>query len=60
MPCYLDASVFARHGGMTSLVYGPVAEAIHAVDERVSLASLKHVTKTIALFAAAWCGVEDA
>ncbi|AYG63912.1 ArgE/DapE family deacylase (plasmid) [Rhizobium jaguaris] len=60
MPCYLDASVFARHGGMTSLVYGPVAEAIHAVDERVSLASLKHVTKAIALFAAAWCGVEDA
>jgi acetylornithine deacetylase len=58
MPCYLDASVFALHGGIPSLVYGPVTENIHAVDERVSLASLKRVTKTIALFAAAWCGVD--
>lgn len=58
MPCYLDAAVFALHGGMTSLVYGPVAEHIHAVDERVNLPSLLRVTKAIALFAAAWCGVE--
>ena len=58
MPCYLDAAVFTLHGDMTSLVYGPKAENIHAIDERVSLSSLKRVTKTIALFAAAWCGVE--
>ncbi|RWQ60938.1 ArgE/DapE family deacylase [Mesorhizobium sp.] len=58
MPCYLDAAVFALHGDMTSLVYGPVAEHIHAVDERVSLPSLLRVTKAIALFAAAWCGIE--
>lgn len=58
MPCYLDAAVFTLHGGMTSLVYGPVAENIHAIDERVSLPSLMRVTKAIALFAAAWCGVE--
>lgn len=58
MPCYLDAAVFALHGGMTSLVYGPVAENIHAVDERVSLSSMMRVTKAIALFAAAWCGVQ--
>ncbi|MES0003432.1 ArgE/DapE family deacylase [Mesorhizobium sp. M0051] len=58
MPCYLDAAVFALHGDMTSLVYGPVAEHIHAVDERVNLPSLLRVTKAIALFAAAWCGAE--
>jgi acetylornithine deacetylase len=59
MPCYLDAAIFALHGDMTSLVYGPVAENIHAIDERVSLPSLLRVTKAIALFAAAWCGVKD-
>lgn len=59
MPCYLDAAVFALHGGMTNLVYGPVAERIHAVDERVNLPSLLRVTKTIALFAAEWCGIEE-
>ncbi|WP_081157724.1 ArgE/DapE family deacylase [Ensifer aridi] len=58
MPCYLDAAVFSLHGEMTSLVYGPIAENIHAVDERVSLPSLMRVTKAIALFAAAWSGVE--
>ncbi|MER8970234.1 ArgE/DapE family deacylase [Mesorhizobium sp. M0808] len=58
MPCYLDAAVFALHGDMTSLVYGPVAENIHAIDERVSLPSLLRVTKAIALFAAAWCGIQ--
>ncbi|TIU69123.1 MAG: acetylornithine deacetylase, partial [Mesorhizobium sp.] len=47
-------------GNMTSLVYGPVAEHIHAVDERVSLSSLLRVTKAIALFAASWCGIEVA
>ncbi|MER8440149.1 ArgE/DapE family deacylase [Mesorhizobium sp. M1312] len=58
MPCYLDSAVFALHGNMTSLVYGPVAENIHAIDERVSIPSLLRVTKTIALFAAAWCGIK--
>jgi len=57
MACYLDAAVFSVHAGMPALVYGPVAERIHAFDERVSLASLRRVTKTIALFAAGWCGV---
>ncbi|WP_040408262.1 ArgE/DapE family deacylase [Aureimonas ureilytica] len=58
MPCYLDAAVFAVHGGMTTLVYGPVGERIHGIDERVDLASLRRVTKTIALFAAGWCGID--
>jgi acetylornithine deacetylase len=57
MACYLDAAVYAIHAGIPSLVYGPIAENIHAIDERVSLPSLRRVTKTIALFASAWCGV---
>ncbi|SEG69574.1 ArgE/DapE family deacylase [Bosea lathyri] len=58
MTCYLDAAVFAVHGNIPSLVYGPIAESIHGIDERVSLPSLKRVTKTLALFAAEWCGVQ--
>lgn len=60
MACYLDAAVFSVHGNIPSLVYGPIAENIHGIDERVSLASLRRVTKTLALFAADWCGVQKA
>lgn len=59
MACYLDAAVFAVHGNIPSLVYGPIAENIHGIDERVSLSSLKRVTRTLALFAAHWCGTEE-
>jgi acetylornithine deacetylase len=57
MPAYLDAAIFSVHGGIPSLVYGPVAEDIHGIDERVSLTSLRRVTKALALFAADWCGL---
>ena len=57
-PGYLDARVFAIYGGRPALCYGPVAEAIHGFDERVSLSSLKRVTGAIALFTAEWCGTE--
>jgi acetylornithine deacetylase len=60
MTAYLDSAVFAVHAGMPALVYGPIAENVHASDERVSLSSLLRVTKSIALFAADWCGVEAA
>jgi len=60
MAAYLDAAVYSVHGGIPSLVYGPIAENIHAIDERVSLPSLRRVTKAIALFAASWCGVRPA
>ncbi|QRM31818.1 ArgE/DapE family deacylase [Microvirga sp. VF16] len=60
MACYLDAAVYSVHASIPSLVYGPIAENIHAIDERVSLPSLRRVTKAIALFAASWCGVRPA
>jgi acetylornithine deacetylase len=59
MTCYLDSALYANHGGIPSLVYGPVTENIHGFDERVSLDSLKRVTGTIALFVAAWCGTRN-
>jgi acetylornithine deacetylase len=55
---YVDATVYAIYAGRPSLVYGPTAENIHSYDERVSLSSVKRITKTIALFAAQWCGLE--
>ena len=58
MTAYLDSAIFAVHAGMPALVYGPIAENVHANDERVSLSSLLRVTKSIALFAADWCGVK--
>jgi acetylornithine deacetylase len=59
-PGYLDGRVFALYAGMPCLVYGPVSQNIHGFDERVSLASVKRVTGTIALFIAEWCGLERA
>ncbi|SME88951.1 acetylornithine deacetylase [Tistlia consotensis] len=55
---YLDARVFVLYGDTPCLVYGPYSDNIHGFDERVSLASLKRVTGTIALFVAEWCGLE--
>lgn len=60
MACYLDAAIFSVHGNIPSLVYGPITENIHGIDERVSLSSLKRVTKTLALFTADWCGTKAA
>lgn len=59
-PGYLDGRVFALYGGVPALVYGPTSEAIHGFDERVSVESVRKVTKTIALFIATWCGVTEA
>lgn len=57
-PAYLDGRVFVLYGATPCLVYGPRTENIHGFDERVSLASLKQVTRTLALFTATWCGLE--
>jgi len=57
---YLDGRVFVLYGDGPCLVFGPKAESIHGFDERLSLESLKRVTKTVALFVADWCGLEPA
>ncbi len=56
---YLDTRVHALYDRVPALCYGPISQNIHAFDERVSLASLKRITGTMALFVAEWCGVED-
>ncbi|MBN9887457.1 ArgE/DapE family deacylase [Salipiger abyssi] len=58
-PAYLDGRVFVIYGATPCMVYGPVSEAIHGFDERVSLSSVKRITGTIALFIAEWCGLEE-
>src|SRR3954469_13856663 len=55
---YLDTRVHALYDRVPALCYGPISQNIHGTDERISLASLKRVTATIALFTADWCGVE--
>jgi len=57
-PGYLDTRVYALYDKVPSLCYGPISQNIHGFDERVSLASLKRITGTMALFVAEWCGVE--
>ncbi|WP_306735117.1 ArgE/DapE family deacylase [Marimonas arenosa] len=54
---YLDGRVFMLYDDCPALVYGPVSQNIHGFDEKVSLSSLRRVTKTVALFVADWCGL---
>ena len=56
-PGYLDGRVFALYGNIPCLVYGPVSEAIHGIDERVDVESIRRITTAVALFVAEWCGV---
>ena len=39
--------------------YGPVAENIHAANERVEMASILQTARTYALFLTRWCGIVD-
>lgn len=55
---YLDGRVFVLYDDCPCLVYGPSTENIHAFDERVSLASIRRIAGSIALFVAEWCGLE--
>jgi len=56
--CTTDARFFELYYHTPATCYGPEAKNIHAIDESVSLESMKQVTKTLALFIASWCGLE--
>jgi acetylornithine deacetylase len=58
MPAYLDARVYSLYDKIPALCYGPSGQNVHGYDERVSLASIKRITTSIALFIADWCGLE--
>jgi acetylornithine deacetylase len=53
-----DARSFALYAGMPAVCFGPHAESIHSVDERVSLPSVLQTAQAIALFIKDWCGLE--
>ncbi|QCK86900.1 ArgE/DapE family deacylase [Phreatobacter aquaticus] len=59
-PAYLDTRVYALYDKVPALCYGPISENIHGFDERFSVASMKRVTRAMALFVAEWCGTEPA
>jgi acetylornithine deacetylase len=54
---YLDGRVFVLYDDCPCLVYGPRSENIHGFDERVSLSSIREITRSLALFTARWCGL---
>lgn len=58
-PSYLDGRVFVQYAGIPALVYGPISRSIHGYDECVDIESVRRITKSIALFIAEWCGVEE-
>jgi acetylornithine deacetylase len=53
-----DARSFALYAGSPAVCFGPHAESIHGVDERVSLPSVLQSAQTLALFVDDWCGLE--
>jgi acetylornithine deacetylase len=52
-----DARMFYLYGDSPAVCFGPHAENIHAIDERVSLPSVVATAQSLALFIADWCGL---
>ena len=50
-----DARHFVRRG-IPAICFGPEAERIHGIDERVSLRSMAEVARVLAHFVLDWCG----
>ena len=57
--CTTDLRAFQHFGHAQATCYGPVAENIHAANERVNIESVTHVARTYALFLARWCGLTE-
>jgi acetylornithine deacetylase len=54
-----DVRSFHHFGRSWATCYGPVAENIHAADERVRIDSVLDTARVYALFLARWCGLAD-
>jgi len=54
-----DVRAFHFFGQGQATCYGPVAESIHAANERVNIESVINTAKVYALFLARWCGVVE-
>lgn len=57
--CTTDLRAFVHYGQNQATCYGPVAEAIHAANERVQIESLIDTSKSYALFLSRWCGLAE-
>lgn len=51
-----DARHFVRRG-IPAVCFGPLAEQIHGIDERVSIASIVQTAAVLAAFIQDWCGL---
>ncbi len=54
-----DLRAFVHYGRGQATCFGPLAQNIHAADERVNLESVVHTARTYALFLARWCGLVE-
>jgi acetylornithine deacetylase len=54
-----DVRAYHHYTRAQATCYGPVAENIHAANERVRLDSVIHTAKVYALFLARWCGLVE-
>ncbi len=54
-----DIRSFVHFGKGQATCFGPVAENIHAENERVLVESVIHTAKVYALFLARWCGIAE-
>ncbi|MCX5570217.1 ArgE/DapE family deacylase [Kaistia nematophila] len=52
-----DARQYDLYYGIPALCYGGCGSGSHSPKEKTDLASMKQITKAIALFVAEWCGV---
>ncbi len=53
--CTTDLRAFHYYSRTAGTCYGPVAENIHGVDERVDIESIRQTLKTYALFISRYC-----
>lgn len=54
-----DLRAFIHFGKGQATCFGPVAENIHAANERVHIDSVIHTARVYALFIARWCGLVE-
>jgi acetylornithine deacetylase len=54
-----DARTFQLFGDTPAVCFGPRAERIHSIDERVHLPSMVQTAQTVALFVRDWCGLTE-
>ncbi len=54
-----DARQWALHTGTPAICFGPHAERLHSIDERVWLPSVLQSAQALALFIASWCGLSQ-